>query len=160
MTDSKKSATTVVIRRPTKVKTDKRGRSVWAGAIEETELDLMSSQDLKLALQAADDADRESIRAIAESGKNGVVARERGTGLYHVISEDELQELMDNDAALSASIRGLEMAPESADGDSDSEEALALVSTQALRRMLDPIEVEDALDLSDDNPGFDPYDKG
>jgi hypothetical protein len=26
--------------------------------------------------------------------------------------------------------------------------------------MLDPIEVEDALDVSDDNPGFDPYDKG
>jgi len=65
---------------------------------------------------------------------------------------------MDNDAALSASIRGQEMAPESADG--DSEEELALVSTQALRRMLDPIEVEDALDVSDDNPGFDPYDKG
>ena len=158
MTDSKASATTVVIRRPTKIKTDKRGRTVWTGAVDETEFDLMSSQDLKLALQAADDADRESIRAIAESGKNGVVARERGTGLYHVISEDELQELMDNDAALSASIRGLEMAPESADGDSEGE--LALVSTQALRLMLDPIEVEDALDVSDDNPGFDPYDKG
>jgi hypothetical protein len=158
MTDSKESATTIVIRRPTKVKTDKRGRAVWTGAIEETEFDLMSSQDLKLALQAADGADRESIRAIAESGKNGVVARERGTGLYHVIPEDELQELMDNDAALSASIRGQEMAPESADG--DSEEELALVSTQALRRMLDPIDVEDALDVSDDNPGFDPYDKG
>jgi len=158
MTDSKASATTVVIRRPTKIKTDKRGRTVWTGAVDETEFDLMSSQDLKLALQAADDADRESIRAIAESGKNGVVARERGTGLYHLISEDELQELMDNDAALSATIRGQEMAPESADG--DSEEELALVSTQALRRMLDPIEVEDALVVSDDNPGFDPYDKG
>ena len=158
MSDLKESVTTVVIRRPTKVETDKNGRTVWTGAIEETELDLMSSQDLKLALQAADGADRESIRAIAESGKNGVVARERGTGLYHLISEGELQELMDNDAALSASIRGQEMAPESADG--DSEEALALVSTQALRRMLDPIEVEDALDVSDDNPGFDPYDKG
>jgi len=158
MTDSKESATTVVIRRPTKVKTDKRGRTVWTGAVEETELDLMSSQDLKLALQASDGADRESIRAIAESGKNGVVARERGTGLFHVISEDELQELMDADAALSASIRDQEMAPESADG--DSEEDLALASTRALRQMLDSIDVEDAVDVPDDNPGFDPYDKG
>jgi len=158
MTDSKESTTTIVIRRPTKVKTDKRGQTVWTGAIEETELDLMSSQDLKSALQASDGADRESILAIAESGKNGVIARERGTGLYHVISEDELQELMDADTALSASIHGQEMAPESADSNDEGE--LSLVSTQALRRMLDPIDVEDALEVSDDNPGFDPYDKG
>ena len=73
MTEPEGSATTVVIRRPTKVKTDDRGRTVWAGPIEETELDLMSSQDLKLALQAANDTDRESIQVVAESGKKGVV---------------------------------------------------------------------------------------
>ena len=45
----------------------------------------------------------------------GVVARDRATGLYDVVSEAELQELMDTDTELSASIRRHEMVPESAD---------------------------------------------
>ena len=49
-------ATTVVIRRAAKVQTDDRGRSVWASPIEEAEFDLMSSQELRLALHAANDA--------------------------------------------------------------------------------------------------------
>jgi hypothetical protein len=43
MTEPEHFATTVIIRRPKKVKTDDRGQTVWAGDIEETELDLMSS---------------------------------------------------------------------------------------------------------------------
>ena len=158
MTDPEDSATTIVIRRPTKVETDDRGQTVWAGAIEETEFDLMSSQDLELALQTANDVDRESMRAVAESGKDGVVARDRATGLYDVISEAELLELMDTDTELSASIRHHEMMPESAD-DSCADE-LSLVSTQALQRMLNQDDSEDSLGVLDDNPGCDPYDKG
>ena len=158
MTDPEDSATTIVIRRPTKVETDDRGQTVWAGAIEETEFDLMSSQDLELALQTANDVDRESMRVVAESGKDGVVARDRATGLYDVISETELLELMDTDTELSASIRRHEMMPESAD-DSCADE-LSLVSTQALQRLLNQDDSEDSLGVLDDNPGCDPYDKG
>jgi hypothetical protein len=113
---------------------------------------------LKLALRAANDLDRKSIRAVAESGKDGVVARDRATGLFEVISEAELQELMDADAALSASIRRHEMMPESEDAGPEDE--LSLVSTQALYRMLQQSDSEDSLAVTDDNPGFDPYDKG
>jgi hypothetical protein len=158
MTDPEDSATTIVIRRPAKVKTDDRGQTVWADAIEETEFDLMSSQELKLALQAANDVDHESMRAVAESGKDGVVARDRATGLYDVVSEAELREFLDADMELSASIRRHEMMPESADDSCANE--LSLVSTQALQRMLNQDDSEDSLEVLDDNPGCDPYDKG
>ena len=158
MTESDVSAATVIIRRPAKITTDDRGRTVWADSIEEAEFDLMSSQELKLALNAANDADRESIRAVAESGKDGVVARDRATGLYEIISEAELQELMDADMELSASICRRESVPESPD-DAD-EDALSLVSTQALHRMLNTDDSEDSLEMQDDNPGVDPYDSG
>ena len=158
MTESDVSGTTVVIRRPTKVGTDDRGQTVWAGPIEEAEFDLMSSQELKLALHAANDADRESIRAVAESGKDGVVARDRATGLYEIISEAELQALMDADLELSASIRSRESVPESPDD--AGEDALSLVSTQALHRMLSSDDSEDSFEVLDDNPGVDPYDSG
>ncbi len=158
MTESDVSATAVVIRRPTKVGTDDRGQTVWAGPIEEAELDLMSSQDLKLALHAANDADRESIRAVAESGKDGVVARDRATGLYEIISEAELHELMDADMELSASIRRRESVPESPDA--AGKDGLSLVSTQALHRMLNSEDSENSLEVMDDNSGVDPYDSG
>jgi len=158
MTESEEYSTTVVIRRPKRVETDDRGRSIWAGDIEETELDLMSSQDLKLALRTANDVDRESIRAVAESDIDGIVARDRATGLYEVISEAELQELMDKDTALSDSLHRREMVSESTDDNCADE--LSLVSTQVLRRMLTKDESDDSLDVQDDNPGFDPYDKG
>ncbi len=158
MSVSDESATTVIIRRPTMVKTNGRGRTVWVGPIEETELDLMSTEELKLALQAANDDDRGSIRAVAESGKNGIVARDRATGLYDVISDAELRDLMATNTGLSASIRCHDMVPESADDSCAAE--LSLVSTQALKQILNEDDSEDLLDVLDDNPGCDPYDNG
>ena len=158
MTGSDESVATVIMRRPAKIKTDKRGRTVWASSIEEAEFDLMSSQELKVALHAANDTDCESIRAIAESGEDGVVARDRATGLFEVISEAELQELMDADMELSASIRRHESVPESPDA--AGEDGLSLVSTQALKRMLNADASENSLEVLDDNPGVDPYDSG
>ena len=158
MTGSDESVATVIMRRPAKIKTDKRGRTVWASSIEEAEFDLMSSQELKVALHAANDTDCESIRAIAESGEDGVVARDRATGLFEVISEAELQELMDADMELSASVRRRESVPESPDA--VGEDGLSLVSTQALKRMLNADDSENSLEVLDDNPGVDPYDSG
>jgi hypothetical protein len=157
MTKADESATTVLIRRPTKVKTDGRGRTVWAGAVEETELELMSSQQLRVAIDTANSVDSESIRAIVESGEDGVVARDHTTGLYAVISEAELQELMDADDALLTRERNRELVPEHME--SDTGEELSLVSTQALKHMLSHDDYDDTLDVLDDKPGFDPYDK-
>ena len=159
MTESEDSATTDVIRRPKNVvKTDARGQTVWADDIEEIELDLMSSQDLELALEAANDVDRESLRSLAESGKDGVVVRDRATGRYDVVSEAELREWLDTDIEISASIRRHEMMPESEDADREDE--LPLVSTQDLHQMLTQDDSDFSLEVPDDDPGFDPYENG
>jgi hypothetical protein len=50
------------------------------------------------------------------------------------------------------------MVSESAD-DNCAEE-FSLVSTQVLQRMLTQGDSEDSFEVQDDNPGFDPYDKG
>lgn len=108
----------VVNRKPAKVKSNDSGLTEWADTIEEIELDLMSSQELELALQANDTAD---------------------TGL-------------------SASLRHDEVLPESTD--TDCEDELSLASTQDLHQMLSPDDSENLFEVPDDNPGFDPYDKG
>ncbi len=157
MNESGDSATTVVIRRFTEERTDDHGDTIWTAEVEEIELELMSTQDLELAIQASSEIDRESLRALAESDRDGVVARDRATGLYDVISEAELRESLDTDVALSTSIRRNEMVPESTDAGSEDE--LSLVSTQALHRMLNHDDSEDSSEVPDDKLGFNPYDK-
>ncbi len=120
MNESGDSATTVVIRRSTEERTDDLGDTIWTDEIEETEFELMSTQDLELAIQASSEIDRESLRALAESDRDGVVARDRAAGLYDVISEAELRESLDTDIALTASIRRHEMVPESVDACRDN----------------------------------------
>lgn len=152
------TSTTVVIKRAAKVATDNRGRTVWVDEVEDAEFDLMSSQELRLALLAADDSDRESIRAAAECGTEGVVARDRATGLYEIISEAQLEELMSVDKDLAASIRRCESVPELVDD--AGENGLSLVSTQTLSRMLNHDEFDDMADAEEDNRGVNPYDRG
>ncbi len=158
MNESGDSATTDVIRRSTEERTDDHGDTIWADDIKEIELELMSTQDLELAIQASSETDRESLRALAESDRDGVVARDRATGLYDLISEAELRESLDIDITLSTSIRRNEMVPESTDAGREDE--LSLVSTQALHRMLNQSDSEATIEAQVDDPGFNPYDKG
>ena len=152
MTESEDSATTAVIRRHKKVvKTDDHGQTIWTAEIEDIELDLMSSQDLELALETANDVDRASLRSLVESGKDGVVARDRAAGLYDVVSEAELREWLDTDIEISASISRHEMMPESEDADCEDE--LSLVSTQDLHQMLTQDNSDASLEVPDDDPG-------
>lgn len=52
----------LIIRRRARVPTDARGRTIWATPIEEIEIELMSSQELELALYDSDSVDQKSIR--------------------------------------------------------------------------------------------------
>ena len=149
---------TVKLRRPARVSTDDRGRTVWVGEIEETELELMSTGELKLALSAADAVQRESIKALADKTKQGVVVRNCATGLFDVISESELRAAIDRDGESPsvASRLGESRVPSS----DDEGRELTLVSTQALRRMLHPDEDGPDDNATERDHGFDPYDRG
>jgi len=149
--------TTIIIRRPARIETDDRGRAVWSEPIEDTELELMSTQALEAALSAANDQGKASIRAIAESDNEGVVVRDGATGLFGVISETELQELLDKDANKAMARSGADPMTESADSPEGAE--LSLASTQALRKVLRRTQAEKSEDIGEDSGGFDPYNR-
>ena len=150
--------TTVIIRRPSRVSIDDRGHNVWTAPIEETELELMSTQELKLALEAADDADRDAIQAMAESGKQGVLARNPATGGFDMVTDDELRELQRD-----KTVRLPRLFDEDAEPDAGGAEAedLSLVTTQMLKQILgheEPAGAPEEDEAADADKGFNPYD--
>jgi hypothetical protein len=151
--------TTVIIRRPARVSIDDRGHNVWTAPIEETELELMTTQELKLALAAADDADRQAMHAMAESGKRGIVARNPATGVLDVVSEDELRELQRDKTVRLPQLLDTDTAPVTG----DNAQELSLVSTQMLKQMLGNEELkglDEPEEIAEAKKGFNPYDHG
>jgi len=149
--------TTIIIRRPARVSIDDRGHNVWTAPIEETELELMTTQELKLALAAADDADRQAMQAMAESGKRGIVARNPVTGALDVVSDDELRELQRDKTVRLPQLLDTDTAPDTG----DDAQALSLVSTQMLKQMLGNEESKrpgEPEEIADAEKGFNPYD--
>jgi len=155
MTDEFKQ--TVRLQRPSKVTIDEHGRTVWNGPVEETELELVSTQKLKQILDG-DDERRRRLEAIAD-GKDGVLAQHVDSGAFDVIDDDDLRAALasaDDDTPV-------EMPPETpADQAYADDGGLSLVSTMALRRMLGK-DGEARLSPADDDDhpaseaGFDPY---
>ena len=52
---------TVIIRKPAKVATDDRGRTVWVGKIESVELELVSTTALEKILKSDDGRSEERV---------------------------------------------------------------------------------------------------
>ena len=144
--------TTIVIRRPAKVATDGHGRSVWTGPVEEVEFELVSTAELELALRAASDQELEEITTIARAREQGLVARNRETGAFTVVTDAELEALQQQGLIDLPDLLGQAVA----DGAEDGEE-LSLVSTQALKQLLAPDDADES-DSIDLDSGFDPYD--
>lgn len=142
--------TTIIIRRPSRVVTDSQGRTVWQGAVEETELELMSSQTLQVAIAAAGAKESESIQAVVRGDEDGIVVRECATGLFRVISEAELLAASEKASQVKAG----------EDDEGISMDGLSLVSTQMFREMLAQIDVKEATPSEKRNKGFNPYDRG
>lgn len=163
MSDTK--AGKVLIKRPAKVHTDSRGRSVWADPIESAELELVSTQTLKQILSSTDDTHRESIKEVAGTESNGVLARDTATGMFKIIDDDELQHILDNDSDLPKIQRPSDVTLEPLHDYADVDH-LSLVSTQALKRVLNSGGKDEKSartpDTDDDDPnpnaGFNPYD--
>jgi hypothetical protein len=142
---------TIRIRRPSKVTTDDRGRTVWAGEIEEAELELVSTSELKQILEASDPASRSAIEQVASGNTDGVLARNPATGLFEIITDSDLQAALAKEAGRRAP-DGPEPAKER------SGEDLSLVSTQVLRKVLKS-DTGPGAPRKDAGGGFDPYNR-
>lgn len=154
---SDKLKQTMKILRSSKVRTDSRGRTVWVDPVETAKLELVSTQMLKKIIASGDDDTNSRLRQIAEN-ENGLLARDVDKNRFEVISDTELQRILDGtDEETETADRA---DAESAEEASGEEEALELVSTQMLRVILEPGDGEtsepDPEDAAD--AGFNPYD--
>ena len=155
---SEEKSARVLVRRPSKIKADGRGRSVWADPVESAELELVSTQILKQILSSKDAENRKAVEEAAKSTAEGVLARDPATGIFEIIEDDELQAILDSGQDLPKLSRPSDVTVEPLRDYADSEH-LSLVSTQALRRVLkDGEEEEESTPVEEDVGGFNPYD--
>lgn len=153
---------TVRIQRPSKVAEDDRGRSVWVGKVESVELELVSTTALQKILKSADGKTQAEIRSLADSRKDGVLARDTATGVFQIVSNEDLKTAVEITAPKDGPKRSTEIkgAPISEHALKAAEE-LSLVSTQILRKVLTPdgkTEYETPKSgTKDKSGGFDPY---
>ena len=151
----------VLVRRPSRISTDGRGRSVWADPVESAELELVSTQMLKVMLTSRDDSDREAIREVASTETEGVLVRDPSSGGFEIIDDDELQAILDVNQGLPKISTPTDATLEPLRDYADDAE-LSLVSTHALRKVLDSEGDDSANDdhVSEVAAGFNPYDRG
>jgi hypothetical protein len=148
----------VLVKRPTRIRADGSGRSVWADPVESAELELVSTQMLKQILTSRDDTERKAIENIANISANGVLARHPTTGGFEIIADDELQAILDDNQGLPKISRPADATLEPL-RDYVDDEQLSLVSTQALRKVLNDDDVAEE-ELPANDGGFNPYDRG
>jgi hypothetical protein len=154
------SEPTIKIRRPPRVRTDDKGRTVWADPIEpDEELELVSTKTLRAILESKDPKPRKAMQAAVSGHSDGVLARDPAAGTFEIISEGDLQTILDNTDDLPTIHRPADVNLVPAHEESGDE--LSLVSTQALRKILgsevpNPAKPKKSRDTSG---GFDPYNR-
>ncbi len=149
----------ILVKRPGRVTTDGHGCAVWADSVESAELELVSTQMLKVMLTSKNQQDREAIEAAASGSGEGVLARNPENGGFEIISDEDLEKILAANDDLPTISKPADATLEPLKDYVDDEQ-LALVSTQALRRVLDD-DAEPATgsgDLEDAGGGFNPYD--
>lgn len=152
---SDESSGKVLVRRPARITTDGHGRSVWADPVESAELELVSTQMLKVMLTSRDQGERRAIEDVARTTTEGVLARHPASGRFEIIDDDELQAILDENQGLPKITRPADATIEPL-RDYVDDSALALVSTQALRKVLD--DAPEAPQAVRKAVGFNPYD--
>lgn len=154
---------TVRIQRRTRVAEDDRGRNVWAGKVESVELELVSTTALQKLLKTADGKTQSEIRQLAAGKADGVLARDTATGVFQIVSNEDLKTAVEVTASKDRPARGSEIqgAPLSEKALKAAEE-LSLVSTQVLRKVLTPdgkaAYETPKIGKKDKSGGFNPYD--
>jgi hypothetical protein len=147
----------VLVRRPPRIASDGHGRSVWVDPVESAELELVSTQMLKVMLSSRDDGERKAIEAAADTSVNGVLARDPANGQFEIIEDDDLQAILDDNQGLPKLSRPADATLEPI-RDYVDDESLSLVSTQALRKVLHDDDSQGAETPTIEPAGFNPYD--
>ena len=147
---------TIRLVRKNKCITDDRGRTVWNVPIENTELELVSTERLEQMIAADGQRAKERIAAAAET-KDGILAHNPADDRFQIIDDDDLMAALDS--AADTREREVKLASEAAPefDDSSGEEELSLVSTQMLKQLLD-VEGGDEDEAPPAESGFNPYD--
>ena len=152
----------ILVQRPSQVRADGHGRSVWADPAESAELELVSTQMLKVMLSSRDDSDLKAIEETVRTDREGVLARNPASGRFELIDDEELQTILDANQDM-PKIRKPADATLEPLRDYVAEDELSLVSSQALRRVLGSAEIEPESMPEAEQPaeaagGFNPYD--
>ena len=154
---------TVRIQRPSRVAEDDRGRNVWVGKVESVELELVSTTALERILRTADGKTQAEIRRLAAGKADGVLARDTATGVFQIVSDEDLKTAVEittpqDGPQRSAEIQGAPVSEKALQAAAE----LSLVSTQILRKVIRPDDKS-----GDEKPkagnkdkfgGFNPYD--
>lgn len=158
---SENTSRKVLVKRPSRIRTDGTGRSVWDDPVETAELELVSTQMLKQILTSRDDTERKAIESAANTSADGVLARHPASGRFEVIDNEELQAILDTNQGLPEVSRPADATLEPLH-DYVEDGQLSLVSTQALRKVLkhDDDDKDDSNVVVDAGGGFNPYDRG
>ena len=151
---------TVKLVRRGKLGTDERGANVWTGEVEPCELELVSTTELQRIIESTDDRSKTALKEAA-AGKDGVLAHDVANDRFEIIDEEDLKAALESTTAEPAETRTADVVYEPVSGSASMEE-LSLVSTMALRRMLDQDADSEAGDETPeiDDKGFDPYNSG
>lgn len=148
----------VLVPRPDKITSDGRGRSVWVDPIENAELELVSTQMLKQMLASRDASERAAIKQVADTAIEGVLARDPSNGQFEIIDDEDLKTILDENDGLPRMTRPADATLEPLKDYAD-DDRLSLVSTQALRRVLnDDDEEKESAPAKPESVGFNPYD--
>lgn len=144
-----------------KIRTDERGRSVWAEPVAAADLELVTTQELRGILKSTDEQSVRAIEDVAKAGDDeGVLVRNAETGMFQIIGDTELRAILDRENAAAAAKAGSEATLEPLDPSAGDDGEFSLVSTQALRQMIR----EENQDADGEPPpaggGFDPYNSG
>lgn len=150
---------TIRIARRSKDRSDKLGRPESAGEVESTELELVSTVMLKQILQSDNDAQKKQLEEAA-AGKDGVLAQNLADEQFEIIDDDDLMAALASADSAPGTAPAADVTYEPLMDRADTgDDELSLVSTQALRILLDEDELrsDDDVDQPTGIGGFDPY---
>ena len=112
-------------------------------------------------LLSSKDAERKQQLEAAAASKDGVLAKNLSSGDFEIIDDDDLMAALASADEHPDKLRAADMVNEPLLELADTEdEALSLVSTQALRKILGQPEEEPEPGKVDKAGGFDPYNSG
>ena len=148
---------TVRTQRPANKQADGRSQCSCVQAPEASDFELFCTIEVKNILASKDQAAIKATEDVAESGDEGVLARNVATGLFGMVDNAAVQAALDNDFSLPEQVGNADVTCEPAHDSEKSIDGLSLVGTLALRRILGKEEKEEPVAADTVESSCDPY---